>query len=331
MTIAILQVEGMGPRIYLPEGPMGAAGQTPLPQFKPGQVLMGDCEAEFVYLLYSPVASVTVNQGDWFTWDNSYSAVLAPVAAAGSISFGANVGTFFLGGRLGDPAGAGNAQGNYFSYTFPVSGVYGIWVQRAGTSLMNVATINAQTKPLNTTAVAGQMNAPAAGLANSMGVSGAYTAPLTGTFTGTTTTGSTTLTAVTTNKFLVIGQTLSGTGIATGAIIKDIQGTTITMSLAATASGSVTITATNGVAYVTTTNTSAVLTNVTTIAGLYPNQTIAGTGIPASTTIVSIIGNAAPYTITMSAAATATANNILATGTVYYEGYLRWPYIAVQN
>jgi hypothetical protein len=103
------------------------------------------------------------------------------------------------------------------------------------------------------------------------------------------------------------------------------------MSLAATAAGSVTITAANNSAVCTTTNGSAVLTNVTSIAGIYPNQTIAGTGIPGSTTILSISGNSAPYSITMSANASATANNIAVTTTGYYETFLDWPYIGVQN
>ncbi|RUV16960.1 MULTISPECIES: hypothetical protein [unclassified Mesorhizobium] len=331
MTIATLQIEAIGARVFQPEGPLDLTGRSgPLPSFRPGEVFAGDAEAEFVYLLFTAVAAVTINQGDVFTWDNSYQTVLTPAAASGSMAFGANVGAFFLGGRVGDPAAAPNA-GNSWSYAFPQAGVYGIWVQRAGTSILNIATVNAQTKPLNTTAVPGQLNAPAAPLATSMGINGAYAAPTSGTFTGTTTSGSATITAVSTNKFLAVGQTLSGAGIATGAVITAINGSTITMSLAATASGTNTITASNMSTYVTTTNGSPVLTNVTSIAGIYPNQTIAGAGIPASTTIVSIQGNPGNYTITMSANATATANNISATTTGYWESFLRWPYVSSQN
>ncbi|PAY07183.1 hypothetical protein CK489_15395 [Bradyrhizobium sp. UFLA03-84] len=331
MTIALNQFEAVGARNYQPEGPFGAAGQTPLPSFRPGSVAAGDTEAEYVYLLFAPTASQTVNQGDAITWDNSYIATVTPAAASGSIAFGANVGAFYLGGRIGDPAAAPNA-GNSWSFTFPAAGVYGIWVQRAGTGLINFATVNAQTKPVMTSAVAGQLTAPSAALATSMGITGLNAAPTSGTFTANTTNGSVNLTNVSTNKFLAKGQTLSGTGIATGATIVDIQGSTVVMSLAATAGGSgVTVTASNGSTYVTTTNGSAQLTNVTSIAGIYPNQTITGTGIPASTTIVSISGNAAPYTITMSAAATATANNINATVSGYQEAFLRWPYVSSQN
>ncbi|MGY3527279.1 hypothetical protein [Bradyrhizobium sp. USDA 4452] len=331
MTIALAQFEALGARTYQPEGPFGNAGQTPLPSFKVGSVAAGDNEAEFVYVLFAPTAAVTYNQGDAFTWDNSYIALPTPAAATGSLPFGANVGALYLGGRLGDPAAAPNA-GNNWSFTFSAAGVYGIWVQRAGTGLINFATVNAQTKPVTTSAAVGQLTAPASPLATSMGLTGVYPAATSGTFTANTTSGSTSLTAVSTNKFLVKGQTLSGTGIATGAVILDIQGSVVVMSLAATATNSAqTITASNNSTYVTTTNGSPVLTNVTSIAGIYPNQTIAGTGIPGSTTIVSISGNAAPYSITMSANATATANNINATTTGYQEAFLRWPYVSSQN
>lgn len=332
MTIASIQYEGLGAKTYLPEGPFGAAGQTPLPSFKLGTVVGGDAESEFVYLLFSPTASVTVNQGDFFTWDQSYRAVLTPAAAAGSISFGAEVGTFFLGGRIGDPAAAGFGQGDYFSYTFPVSGVYGIWVQRAGTSLLNLASVNAQTKLAGTSATVGKLDQPSAALANSMGVTGVYSAPTSGTFTANVTNGSAQLAACSTNKFLVIGQQLSGTGIPNGTVITDIQGATVTMSLPATATNAtVTITASNMAFYCTTVNASPILTNVTSIAGLYPNQILSGTGIAASQTIVSIKGNAAPHTITMSANATASGTGISVTSTGYWEGYLRRPYVNVQN
>src|SRR5262249_1598450 len=151
---------------------------------------------------------------------------------------------------------------------------------------------------------------PSAALAGSMGIQNAWTAPLTATFTATTVTGSTVLTAISSTKGYSIGQKITGTGIPASTVIKDIQGSTVPISHAATASGSgVTMTVPANGADVTTTNGSAILTNVSSITGLYPNQTIAGTGIPGSTTIVSIQGNPGNYTITMSAAATATANN----------------------
>ena len=327
MTIALSQFDAVGARTYQPEGPYGAAGQTPLPGFKVGSVISGDNEAEFTFLLFPVTASVTLNQGDLLVWDNSYNASQTSfVFVTGGYPAGADVGTFYLGGRVGDPAAAPNA-GNVWSFTF-TPGVYGIWVQRSGTSLAKTGTITTQATQAVTTSTASQV-AYATGASHYQNITGIFSAPTSWAFTGTTTTGSSVLTGVSSCIGLVKGQTLSGTGVVTGAIITDIQGSTVSMSLPATASGSVTITAANNSTYVTTTSGSNVLTNVTSIAGLYPNQTIAGTGIPGSTTIVSISGNVAgSYTITMSANATATANNINATTSGYIETFLRWPYLS---
>ncbi|TIS11556.1 MAG: hypothetical protein E5X10_19985, partial [Mesorhizobium sp.] len=76
MTIATLQIEAIGARVFQPEGPLDLTGRSgPLPSFRPGEVFAGDAEAEFVYLLFTAVAAVTINQGDVFTWDNSYQTV----------------------------------------------------------------------------------------------------------------------------------------------------------------------------------------------------------------------------------------------------------------
>jgi hypothetical protein len=329
MTIAKMQYDAIGARAYLPEGPYGTAGNTPLPSFAPGTVVAGDCGSEFEFVFLAVTAALTLNQGDALIWDNSYIATQS-ATGTGSSPFGASLGTAFFGGRNADQSSQ-PSPGNVWSYTFATPGIYGLWVQRAGTSLLNLASINAQTKPVNTTAVLGQLNQPSAPLTGSMGIQNIFSCPLTGTFTGTTATGSSVITGVSTNKFLVKGQQLSGTGIAAGAIITDIQGSTVSMSLVATAAGSVTITATNGAALGSTTNGSPQLTNVTSIAGFYPNQTIAGTGIPGSTTILSIVGNSAPFTINMSANATATGSAIALSVTGYYEAFLVWPSVAVQN
>jgi hypothetical protein len=329
MTIATKQFEVLGTRTYLPEGPFGVAGQTPFPSFAYGTVVSGDAESEYVYLQLAVTASFTLNQGDALWWDNSYVATQT-TTGAGSAQFGADVGAFFLNGRVGDPAAA-PAAGNIWSYTFPTPGIYGIWVQRAGTSILNIATVNAQTKPINTTAVLGQLNAPSAPLAGSMGIQNVFACATSNTFTATTATGSVTLTACSTNKGVVIGQSLSGTGVAAGAYAKDIQGSTVTMSAAATASGTVTITAANNSTLGNVTNGSTAITGVTNIPGIYPNQTITGTGIPGSTTILSITGASPNYTINLSAAATATNTGVTLTTSIYIEAYLRWPSVSVQN
>lgn len=328
MTIASMQVEGIGARVFAPEGPFGTAGNSPLPNYRPGEVVAGDYGAEFVSYYFHATAGLVVNQGDVFIADNAGTAVQS-ATGSGAHPFSAEVGTLYLGGSRAVYNGTA-VPGNLWSYTFPSTGMYLIWLQRAGNTVMNIATVNAQTKPLNTTAVAGQVNAPASVLAGSMGITGANAAPASYAFTANTTTGSVTLSAVSTVKGLAIGGSLSGTGIPTGAVIKDIQGNVITMSLAATATNTgTTITMTVGQFFCTTTNTSPVLTNVTSIYGVFPNATITGTGI--SGTVVSITGVAAPYTITMSANSSATANNITAQSSVYVEAMLRWPQVTVQN
>lgn len=332
MTISKNVFGAIGPRTYLPEGPYGTAGNFPLPSFADGTVVSGELGAEYEFVRIAASATFTINQGDVFVWDNSGLAVQSQTGS-GVHPFGAKVGTAFFGGRLGDQASQAS-PGNVWTYTLPTTGVYGMWMQRAGISLLNCATINAQTKPINTTAVNGRVNAPSSPLSGSMGIVNMFTVAGSNTFVATATTGSTSLTAVTLNAIPYInkGMQISGTGIPNGTVITDIQGATVTMSLAATASNTgITVTATKGASYGTTTNGSPNLTNVTSIDGFYPNGTIAGTGIPSSTTILSVYGNAAPYTIVMSANATATANNIALTETIYTEAYLLWPAIGVQN
>ncbi len=335
MTIAKVVTGAIGARGYLPEGPYGAAGQMPLPSWGPGDVIIGDLGAEFEFVLFPVTSAVTLNQGDCLIYDNSGYAVQS-LTGTGAHPFGAMAGFVFFGGRIADLSGL-VSPGNVWSYTFSTPGIYGLWVQRAGKSLINCATVNAQTKVLNTTAVAGQLNAPASALAGSLGfgTSQLYACPTSWTFTATNTAGSAVLTAVSWTKTpgIAKGQLITGTGIPTGAVVTDFNGNTVTMSQAATSSNSgITATVQNSVTTGTTTNGSTALTNVTSIAGMYPNQTITGTGIPASTTITSITGVAGgAYTINISQAATATASNITFTGSVYVEGFVCWPVVSVQN
>ena len=326
MTISRFKSDLIGPRAFAPEGPYQTAN-WPLQEFSPGEVTWGDGESRFVFVTLPIPVATTLNQGDFVVYDNSFAAVQSQTGA-GVHAFGASVGTVYFGGRVAT-ANASVSAGNVWSITLS-PGVYGIWVQVYGICVANIATVNLQSKPMNTTAVLGRADQPAVALAGSMGIVGAFSCPLSNTFTATTVTGSVNLTAASQNKGLVIGQTLSGAGIATGTIIKDIQGPIVVMSLVATASASgVTVTAANNSFVCTTTNASPTLTNVTSIAGLYPNQTVTGTGIAG--VIVSIFGNAAPYSILMSANSTATANSISATTSGYIEAFIKTPYIGVQN
>ena len=333
MTVATKAFEDIGMRVYTPEGPFSSLvsnqGVFPSPTFDPGTVIEGDKEAEMVALLFAPAAAVTLNQGDFLYWDQSYIANQTPTGS-GSMPFGASIGVFFMGGRVGDPAAAPFA-GNQWTYTFQ-PGLYLIWAQRCGTQIMNVLTGGTQSKPMNSSGVLGQMQQPASPLAGSMGIQNAWSAPVSQTFTANTTTGSAILTAVSSNKFLVRGQIATGTGIPANTYIQDISGTTVTLSQVATATGStITITAANAATFGSVTNGSNQITGVPVIPGIYPNQTIAGTGIPGSTTITSIQGLPGGYIINLSANATATGTGIALTTTGYQEGFLRWPNVSSQN
>lgn len=330
MTIALYTYEAAGSRVGPPEGPFGAAGQTPLPSFKPGTVGSGDSEAEFVYLLFPVYTSRTLNQGDFIVWDNSYQAqVMSDVFATAGYAWGTDVGSLFLGGRSADPAAWPNA-GNMWSYTFPTPGLYGIWVQRSGTSIGNWGTITSQATNAASTIVVGQA-AAAAAATHGQSITGMWTASRAWTFTATTTTGSAVLTAIagqlSPGTGVEVGLTLSGAGIPNGTTVLDFQGNTLTMNTAATASATVTITATKGTAFITTVNASPIVTSPT-INGFYPNALLTAVGVAGgAATIVSISGNAAPFSLTLSGNSTASAT-VTATATKYIETFLRWPYVS---
>jgi hypothetical protein len=330
MSIAIATYESVGARNYVPEGPYGAAGNTPLPSFKAGTCGTGDAEAEFTFLLLPIYSSRTLNQGDFICWDNTYQAqVMSDVFVATGYALGTDVGTLYFGGRSGDPAAWPNA-GNAWSYTFPTPGIYGIWVQRAGTSLGNWGTITSQSTATFSTIVPGQMSA-AAVATHGQAVTGLYTTTAARTFTATTVTGSAVLTAISGLATLGTGienyMTLSGAGIPNGTVVTDFQGNTLTMNAAATASASVTITATKGTAFITTVNGSPIVTSPT-INGFYPNALLTAVGVAGgAATIVSISGNQAPFSLTLSGNSTASAT-VTATATKYIETYLRWPYVS---
>lgn len=334
MAIALLQYEGLGTRTYAPEGPLDLTGKTgPLASFRPGEVVAGDAGAEFVYCYFTPTASLTLNQGDVLAVDNTGQAY--QITTSNAIR-GAYVATFFMNGRYGDPGTAANG-GNAWSFTFPSAGTYGIWVQRAGFSLINFASGSAVTGLGETTATASQVKAPASATVSSKALQGLYYGAQTGTFTANTTSGSGTLTSVSSNQGLEIGMGISGTGIPAGAFIAAINGNTITLgnnvsggSAVASATGSsVTITWTTCSFTANTTNGSPTLTNISNISGVYPNQTISGTGV--SGTIVSINGVPGAYTITLSANASATGTSVAMTTSGYVIGQVWWPVVDKTN
>ena len=334
MAIASRQWEAIGSRIYVPEGPFGLVGTTSAlngPTFNYGDVVDGNCESEFIYLKFSPVSSVTYNEGDVFVWDSSLMAVPAKLGAAYH-SLGSHVGTLFFGGREGDPASNLKGQGNIWSYTF-APGTYGIWLQRAGRSVVNFTTITAQADPASTTATLGSVSALASAPSNSATINGLYSAVQSFTFTATDAVGSSQLTAVSDTNKLEIGMLLSGTGIPSATYITDIQGPTVYMSNQATSANSgTTVTAKKGTFYGVTVNGSPLITvtgpPMGGILGVFPNATLTGTGVARFNRVwISAIGNV--YTITLSANCTATnaSPGTSIAATQYVEGFLSWPWI----
>lgn len=341
MTIAQYQTaEFAGTRVYAPEGPYAPGGV--FQSFKPGQTVKGDSSSEFTFLTLTVTSSLTLNQGDFLCWDNSYNASLVGEVIAASEYFpGTAAGTFFLGGGVANPA-AFPAAGNQWSFTF-APGVYGIWVQCCGTSLMNLGALSTGatlTNP-NTTSAKGRITMQAAAALttfSSAPVGTICNCPLSRTFTGTTTNASNKITAINTAKFLVRGMQLTGLGIPAvgaaqpGTFILDILGDAIVMSNNATSTNAgATITALNSQTTGNVTNASKLIKNVPQIPGLYPNQIITGTGA-VSLTIKSIQGTPGNYTIELTAAATATNNNVqitLAAAPNYYEGFIRAPYFNI--
>lgn len=347
MTISMyMNDQVVGPHEYTPEGPFGTVSNFPIPSTKPGQVVIGDSEGAFVFLRYAVPAAITLNQGDVMCWDNSYNAVpTAEIAAAGEYPMGTAVGTIFFGGQVPQLQATipGTIPGNIWSFTFQ-PGVYGIWCQRYGTSLINVALLSSASPSAAGTLVFPQTTATknritflttsAATTLNGMPAGTINTCPFSRTFTGNTVTGSAIITGVNVTKFLTIGQAITGTGIAAVAVgqpqtvILDIQGSTVTISTLATSTASgTTFTAANGLTTGTSVTGSNLLTGVPTIAGLYPNQGVTITGF-ATPTILSISGKSPNFTIALSVNSSAGAANgqlTLNTTNNYVEGFLREP------
>jgi hypothetical protein len=348
MTISVNPIDPMagGARVYLPEGPYGTIGNFPLQGSKPGQVIVGDGEAEFVFLTLAVPAALTLNQGDFLIWDQSYnSGQLSEIQVAGEYMIGSAMGTFFLGGQVPQLQATipGAIPGNIWSFTF-APGVYGIWAQRYGTSLIN-ALVKSSTTLINPNSVAtkGQITFAATQAATTLvsaAIGSIATCPLSKTFTANTVNGSAVLTAVNTAKYLTKGMQVTGTGIPAvsatvpGTFIIDIQGSTVTLSQLCTSTNTgSTITALNSQTTGNVVNGSKQITNVPAIPGLYPNQIITGTGV-VSLTIQSITGVPGNYNINLTTAATATNNNVqitlAAAGTnLYYEGFLRGPFVVL--
>jgi hypothetical protein len=327
MTIARLQYEGIGARVFMPAGPY-ILGQFPLPDPAFGTVVDGDAGAEFIFLKYAPVASTTLNQGDVVVWDAKMMAVPAKLGSAYH-PWGANVGVVYFGGSRGDTTS--NQAGNIWTYTF-AAGTYGIWVQRAGACVAHYAVVTAQADATYTTAGAGAVSALSAGATSSETIQGMYSGLTTGTFTASAVSGASTMTSVSDTNNLEIGLTLSGTSVTGGTYITDIQGSTIYLSQAVTGTISTgTITWKSGTTFPTVAAASgATSITVGNIPGIFPGATLTGTNV--SSVISSISGKPGAYVINLATATTgAVAVTVSLAATIYVEAFLSWPFITAQN
>jgi hypothetical protein len=136
---------------------------------------------------------------------------------------------------------------------------------------------------------------------NTITISAAATASSTVVPTGVVTALSPTVKAVSNLAGVLVGQPISGTGIPAGTTITGISASPNTITMSANATITSLVAAATGI----TTAGSPILTTVSTVTGVLVGQPISGVGIPAGTTIASV-NAVAPYTITMSANATAT-------------------------
>ncbi len=339
MTIASFQFEDPG--VHLPvEGPFSSS-TYPNFGFKPGTVVAGDNGAELIFLSLDIVTGYTANQGDFYCWDGQMAAArVGEISVAGEYDIGLNVGTIWFGGQTGL-----SGIPPVWSVAF-TPGLYGCWFQRAGVSLGKVSAATnwttAAPATIGGTAGISTFVTAVATKSNPMPIGSLALLPISKTFTADTLTGSAVLLNANVGKFIQKGMRLTGTGIPTTTAspsthIVDINGPSITMSAPATASNTgTTVTALINSTSGTTTNGSPLLTNIQAINGFYPGQTISGTGIPGSTTILSISAVGPKFTILMSANASASADNIAftcysppSTGFPNYcEVFLNWPYFS---
>jgi len=145
-----------------------------------------------------------------------------------------------------DGTGAGPYEYSLSNFT---SNLNNLWQFDIGYDSSGGANNNLVAHPgQNLTAIDSTVNTPVL-YGQFPGASGSLTMSKVGVFTqAATANGTTTLTLTSSNLRIAAGQTLSGTYIATGATVVSVSGTTVIMSLAATGSGSTTVTFDNNIA-----------------------------------------------------------------------------------
>jgi hypothetical protein len=227
------------------QGPTPASGTTGngllYPPMRLGTTMTGSEGTEFVLCKLVLAALTDMLPGEVYQWDREYLATRLTTAT----------------GVLNQEAGVGMVFSNQQAV-----GTYYIWLARAGHLPIRAAAASVATGYGESTATAGVLKFPASATASAFSVSptSVYVASAGVTFTATTTNGSPTLTNISQTgiKDLALGAAIAGTGIPANANICAIRqtgstfaidiGTTTAAALTtlqnATASGSITVTAT---------------------------------------------------------------------------------------
>jgi hypothetical protein len=239
MTVATFNTVNDGINPFTAEGPAVAGSGVIVPQFRLGHVSYGDAETEWVYCKYTSVSNQVLTPGLLFTVDDDYTATLLTTSNSPR-------------GSKVMVCGVGLGYGGQ-SVTTVTGSVYYLWLCRAGQVPVAYTTMATAGNLAETTATGGAANFPNTATVSSKLIVGLYiTKAVGGTFTGTTVNTSTAVT-VAPGQLTIdsgpswIGSTVAGTGIPASTTITAIQfrGTSIvgfTLSAAATASGTVTIT-----------------------------------------------------------------------------------------
>jgi hypothetical protein len=130
--------------------------------------------------------------------------------------------------------------------------------------------------------------------------------------------GSNIVTSVSSTSGVVVGASITGTGIPTGATVTALSSSNATITFSgnpATATSTATATPTGALV-----NGSPIISYLSSVTNLNAGQTITGTGIPSGTTILSV--NSSALTLVMSANANATTNLSLGAATATPAGIL---------
>lgn len=242
MTVATLQTAMFGADPFSVDTAGVLGGGVIIPQFRLGSLTWGDAESEFIYVKYTSASNLLLRPGLAFVVDDNFTATLLTTSNSprGSKVVYSCIG---LGGKQ--------------SFTTVTGTDYYLWMARSGQIPITYTAIATAGNLAETTATGGACNFPNSATVSSKLITGLYvtkgTAPAT--FTGTTVNTSTTVTVAAGQLTLesgpaFIGSTLSATGIASSQTITAMTYTGqnlitgFTISAAATASGTVTITPT---------------------------------------------------------------------------------------